>query len=51
MAVMFLRTGVKVALYKDVENFQYLEFKTHNFVITQDTATNEVSDERRRNQL
>ena len=35
---------IKIAPYKDAENFHYLELKTHNFVIIQDTAKNEVLD-------
>ena len=44
------RFHIKVALYKDVASFQYLELKTH-FVITQDTTKNELPDERKINQL
>ena len=42
---------LKVALYKNEENVQYLELKTHNFVITQDTTKLEVPNERRINEL
>ena len=41
----------KVALYKNVENIQYLELKAHNFAISQDTAQLEVPNERKRHQL
>ena len=47
----FFTVIVKVALYKDLENFQYLELKTHNFVITKDIAKHDVPNERRRNKL
>ena len=42
---------IKVALQSNKENFQYLELKTHNFVITQGIAKHEVPNGRGRNKL
>ena len=46
-----LNFSFKLALYKDVQNFYYLEMNIHHFVITQDTTENEVSDQSKSNQL